>query len=45
MASLTLCTVHAVAAYNAWQGRTWTIPIAGRLANGIMGADEGAAKA
>jgi len=43
-AGLALCAVHAVAAYAAWQGRSWTIPIAGRLAAGIMGADEGAAK-
>lgn len=43
--SLALCTIHAVAAYAAWQGRTWTIPVAGRLASGIIGADEGAAKA
>lgn len=42
---LGLCTMHAVAAYAAWQGRTWTIPIAGRIAGGILGADEGAAKA
>ena len=41
---LALLGVHAYAAYTAWQGRSWSIPLAGSLARGILGADEGAAK-
>jgi uncharacterized Tic20 family protein len=40
-----LLGVHAYAAYTAWQGKSWSIPLAGSLARGILGADEGAAKA
>jgi hypothetical protein len=40
-----LLGIHAYAAYAAWQGRSWSIPLAGSLARGILGADAGAAKA
>jgi uncharacterized membrane protein len=43
--ALGVMAVHVVAAHLAWQGRTWSIPVAGRLARAIIGADEGAAKA
>jgi uncharacterized Tic20 family protein len=41
---LAVVVVHLVAAYRAWQGQRWSIPIAGRLADAIVNADEGAAK-
>jgi uncharacterized membrane protein len=44
MATMVLAVVHAVAAYCAWQGQAWSIPIAGRLAGAILDADEGVAK-
>jgi uncharacterized membrane protein len=44
-AGLALIGVHAYAAYTAWQGRTWSIPLAGSLARGILESDEGAARA
>jgi uncharacterized membrane protein len=36
-----VAVVNAVAAYKAWVGEMWSIPIAGRIARGIMGADVG----
>jgi uncharacterized membrane protein len=36
---------HCVLAYGAWQGHEWQVPIVGRVARGILGSDEGAAKA
>ena len=44
-AGLGLLAVHALAAYWAWCGREGSIPIAGRLARAVLGADEGAARA
>lgn len=41
---LTLFTVHAVAAFRAWRGEGWSIPLVGGLARAILGADVGAAK-
>ncbi len=38
-----LIAVHGIAAYSAWQGKTWSIPIVGPIARGILGSDEGAA--
>jgi uncharacterized membrane protein len=35
---------HVVLAYGAWQGKTWEVPLVGRIAKGILGADEEAAK-
>lgn len=43
MMPLVLLLVQSLAAYSAWQGRSWAIPIAGRLARGILGADQGIA--
>jgi uncharacterized Tic20 family protein len=40
-----LLAVHLYAAFRAWQGKDFNIPIAGHLARAIMNADEGAAKA
>jgi uncharacterized Tic20 family protein len=45
IASVGLVVVHCIAAYNAWQGRIWSIPLAGGIARTIQGADEGALKA
>jgi len=42
---LTLLTLHLIAAYRAWRGDAWQIPVVGSLARAIMGADEGAARA
>ena len=42
---LGLAVVNAVAAYKAWVGEAWPIPIAGRIARGIIGADTGASSA
>jgi hypothetical protein len=39
---LSLAVVNAVAAYKAWIGELWSIPLAGRIARGIIGADDGA---
>jgi uncharacterized membrane protein len=39
-----LLAMHLVAAYSAWRGQVFSIPIAGHLARSIMAADEGAAK-
>ena len=36
--------VHVYAAYEAWSGRSWSVPLAGRLTASIMGADEGSSK-
>jgi hypothetical protein len=41
---LTLFTVHAVAAFRAWRGEGWSIPLVGGLARAIMGADTGVPK-
>jgi len=38
---LGLAVVNAVAAYKAWVGEMWSIPLAGRIAHGIIGADVG----
>ena len=35
-----LLCVHAFAAFNAWQGKDFNIPIASNVARAIMGADE-----
>lgn len=43
--ALALFVVHAYAAYSAWRGAGWTIPIAGRIARAIHNADDGALKA
>ena len=40
-AGVGLAVVNAVAAYKAWVGEMWPIPLAGRIARGIMGADVG----
>ncbi len=40
-----LMIVLVYAAYAAWRGESWSIPIAGRIARAIQNADEGAAKA
>jgi uncharacterized membrane protein len=42
---LLVCGVHAYAAYEAWCGRSFTVPLAGRIAGAIMAADEGAIRA
>jgi uncharacterized membrane protein len=39
-----LIGVHLYAAYVAWGGEVWSIPIAGRIARAIQSSDEGAAK-
>jgi hypothetical protein len=44
LALLGLFTVHAVAAFRAWRGEGWSIPLVGGLARAIMGADVGVAK-
>jgi uncharacterized Tic20 family protein len=36
-----VAVINAVAAYKAWVGEMWSIPVAGRIAHGIMGADVG----
>jgi uncharacterized membrane protein len=36
---------HGVLAYGAWQGKSWEVPLIGRIAKGILGSDEEAAKA
>ena len=42
--SVALLGVHAYAAYAAWQGRVWAIPLASGIARRILQADEGAAR-
>jgi uncharacterized membrane protein len=42
---LAILGVHAYAAYEAWCGRSWSAPLAGRIATAIMRGDEGAARA
>jgi len=37
--------IGAWAAYSAWEGNTWSIPIAGGIARRIIAHDDGAAKA
>jgi hypothetical protein len=39
--SMGLALVNAVAAYKAWVGEEWSIPLAGSIARGIMNADVG----
>jgi uncharacterized Tic20 family protein len=39
-----LLLVHLYAAYAAWRGESWSIPLAGRIARAIQSSDEGAAK-
>jgi uncharacterized Tic20 family protein len=39
-----LLAMHLYAAFRAWQGKEFNVPIAGHLARAIMNADEGAAK-
>jgi uncharacterized membrane protein len=39
--SMGLVLVNAVAAYKAWVGEEWSIPLAGPIARGIMKADVG----
>lgn len=39
--SIGVAVVNAVAAYKAWVGEMWSIPLAGRIARGIIGADVG----
>lgn len=41
---LGLVAVHLLAAFRAWRGEGWSIPLVGRIAMAILGADEGAAK-
>lgn len=36
---LGVAIVNGVAAYKAWLGETWSIPLAGTIARSIMGAD------
>jgi uncharacterized membrane protein len=39
-----LLVVQTIAAYSAWQGGSWSIPFAGAIARGILGADDTVAK-
>jgi uncharacterized membrane protein len=39
--AVAVAVVNAVAAYKAWVGEMWSIPLAGPIARGIMGADVG----
>ncbi len=45
MGFLVLFGVHAFAAYRAWEGNTWSIPVVGAIARRIVDADSGAARA
>jgi uncharacterized Tic20 family protein len=40
-----LLLAHAYAAYSAWQGKSASLPVVGRIATSIVRGDEGAAKA
>jgi hypothetical protein len=42
--SLALLAVHAFAAFAAWEGRIWSIPMAAGIAGRILRADQGAAQ-
>jgi len=45
MSFFVLFGVHAYAAYRAWEGNSWSIPVVGRIARRICDADSGAARA
>jgi len=42
---LGLLGLHGLAAYRAWCGRDWSIPVAGGMARAVQAADEGAVRA
>ncbi len=45
LAMMAILVTHAFAAWSAWEGNTWSIPIAGSIARRILDRDESAAKA